>query len=267
MRCLFINLDAAAHRRARLEANFQALAPNGWTLERIEAAGPDDVRYLAGGLKPNEKGCFVSHRRAIEAAMAEPGDVLILEDDALLVRESFTVLGQFLRQDRQWDLFFPDLQIIDGHQFFWAARQREVLGRAGNYQIDDLRQVRFVGATAYVVREGAKSKLHALLAAPSLDTPYDIALRHLVHTGQLRALYCLPFITSISEDAEHSQIQGEPALQELAMQALRRMFFVGRDVETCAAKIHHLESRTSDPICHLYGGVYAALLQDLSQPR
>jgi hypothetical protein len=60
----YINLKAATARRARLEAQVQALPPGQWVLQRFEAidAHSDECRLAQGRISQREKGCFLSHK-------------------------------------------------------------------------------------------------------------------------------------------------------------------------------------------------------------
>src|SRR4051812_24662137 len=85
MECFFINLDSQVERRRYLEASFNACKAPGWFLTRVKAI---DAAYLAsqpaqGKMRNPEKGCFLSHRLAIETSLEAPGHALILEDDAM----------------------------------------------------------------------------------------------------------------------------------------------------------------------------------------
>ena len=85
MECFFINIKNQEARRDFLVRNFAQHKTAGWYLNRVEAI---DLAYLAqaptaGSIRETEKGCFLSHKRALQDAMEAPGHALILEDDAL----------------------------------------------------------------------------------------------------------------------------------------------------------------------------------------
>jgi GR25 family glycosyltransferase involved in LPS biosynthesis len=262
MRCIYINLADAADRRARIEATFARCAPAGWRLERLEASGPADVADIPGPLTPAEKGCFLSHRRALEAACAEPGDVMILEDDADFTARSFAVLEQLAAAtEGGWELLWTDPSLMAVREFVSCAVDYPELAASGRFRVTDLRGVVFTGATAYVVREAAKRGLLDRLAGATFDRPYDLKLRDLVHAGEVRGAYVFPFVTTLAGQADQSTIIGQAPLHERARNLFRRLMFIDRDLAGCRAAAAALSERAeADDHAMVCSAILGALL-------
>ncbi len=90
--CLLISLPASKERRRALLARMD---PGGWRLSAIDACHPAEASSLDDGewarfhgmaerLRPGQRGCFLSHRRAwLRARESKAGLSVILEDDAV----------------------------------------------------------------------------------------------------------------------------------------------------------------------------------------
>jgi hypothetical protein len=243
MHCIYLNLDRQTDRRAFVERGFDRYADPDWTLHRFPAvdASTLSVRFAAGTLLDAEKACFASHVGALERALELPGDVMILEDDvwfgprtADLLNEARSALA-----GTACDLLYPDVCIVDPRQMldlFLLRRDWETTHRS---RLLDLRDLKFAGATAYVVRAQAKAALAAHLGAVTqFDVPFDLVLRDLVHGGALAARAIFPFATSLSGHAERSQIQpGDTVVADTCWNAFRRL--VCADGETLRTACPH----------------------------
>ncbi|WP_277188002.1 glycosyltransferase family 25 protein [Caballeronia sp. BR00000012568055] len=113
MHIYFINLEIAEDRRAVIETNLRQFAGSEHQVIRVPAY---DARYIeinkvGGTLRQNEKACLLSHMRAIEMSLDDPGPSLILEDDALIGTRTTNLLRQFTPDLDQKDIVFTDLCI------------------------------------------------------------------------------------------------------------------------------------------------------------
>lgn len=264
MLCLYINLDAATGRRARVEASFAAANAGPWRLARIPALTPADVAGQAGTLSPVEKACFASHRAALAASLETPGDVLIVEDDTAFSPRTFDMLGKLSAAAPQLDVLFCEVMPTDIGALAAFTRQWPTLSAAGNFLLQDLSRLGFYGAGSYLVRAPAKARLLAALdGLETWDRPYDIVLRDLAHAGSLRAAVVLPFLTAPGPDADGSQIQSEDtALREAVTHAFRRLMFVDRDLDACVAEGRRLEAAHGDPAARVFGAILAGLVSE-----
>ncbi|MFC0819814.1 glycosyltransferase family 25 protein [Moraxella marmotae] len=100
MKIFIINLEQSTDRLAQQQAQFERL---GLTFERLPAATVNDIsetfylQNLKHGqrlIKQTEMACFLSHKRAWEKVAQENQPCVVLEDDAVLVRDFAEILAQ-----------------------------------------------------------------------------------------------------------------------------------------------------------------------------
>ena len=263
--CVFINLPAATDRRESVEASFAAAQASGqaagWSLHRFEALAPADIADSPGAISPAEKACFASHRDALGEHLEGDDPVLIAEDDAVFAPQAFGVLDGMLAQAGDWDILYTDAALCDFNLMVHLASRRDAMAARGEYLPVDLKGRSFFGATAYAVRGASKRRLHAALAAAgALDQPYDLFLRDLIHAGAFKAAVVFPFVTSLSPEADGSQIQaGETAVFDQTLNAYRRLMYAARDIDQCRADAERLAAQTNEA-SRLVGGVFAAIV-------
>jgi GR25 family glycosyltransferase involved in LPS biosynthesis len=259
--CVFINLPAAQDRRASVEGSFAAAAVGDWTLHRFEALAPADVAAIPGAITPAEKACFASHRAALARRLEGDDPVLIVEDDAVFSSQAFTVLDGMLGQAGDWDILYTDAALCDFNLMVHLASRRDAMAARGEYLPVDLKGRSFFGATAYAVRGASKRRLHAALAAAEgLDQPYDLFLRDLIFSDAFKAAVVFPFVTSLSPEADGSQIQsGETAVFDQTLNAYRRLMYVARDLDQCRADADRLAAH-ADEASRMVGGVFATIV-------
>lgn len=229
MHCIHLNLDRQTDRREFVERNFGRHADPDWTLHRFPAidATALPARFATGSLRAAEKACFASHVGALVMALGLAGDVMILEDDVWFGPRSAELVNEARRllAGTACDLIYPDTCIVDARQMLDLFLLRQEWDTTRRTRLLDARELRFAGATAYVVREHAKAPLAARLAGiDRFDTPFDLVLRDLVARGDLAARTIFPFATSLSAHAEHSQIQpGDTVVADTCWNAFRRI--------------------------------------------
>lgn len=264
-RCLFINLDAATDRRRGVEESFARTLQAGWTLERFAALGPSDLRDAPGTLTPAEKACFASHRAAIGSGLDDDDPLFIAEDDAVFSPQAFALVDQLLAR-HDWDVLFTDVALCDLAMMVHLAKRRDGMVARGEYSCVDLRGRSFFGATAYVVNGRSKRALHTALGANAeLNQPYDLALRDLCHSGQLKMAACFPFATTLGPQGDASQIQGtEHAVFDRTLNAYRRLMYADRDLAACRQNIAGLEAGC-DETSRMVGAVFAAIVSPAFQ--
>lgn len=253
MECFFINIESQTDRSEFLRGNFATHKIAGWYLNRINAV---DGRALAahpvaGVIREAEKGCFLSHRRAVEESLHAPGHALILEDDALFGPNScrsIEAAAASLPEDG-WDLLYTDLSIY--HAPLMAGMlhmRRELISGGGQSLMINLKDITYCGATGYVVNQHFKQRLLELLGMDSLDRPYDVYLYELVKQDRIRASAIFPFPTSLSHFADQSQIQmPDSAATSYVFNAFRRFIWLDRDLENATASLGALPGDFMDP--------------------
>jgi Glycosyltransferase family 25 (LPS biosynthesis protein) len=259
--CCYINLAAAKHRRDSVEASFAAAKTGDWSLRRFEALGPAEVATLAGGLTSAEKACFASHRAALSEHLEGDDPVMIIEDDAVFSPQAFGALDNLLTHGGDLDLIFTDAALCDFNLMVHLAARRDAMVARGEFVPVDLFGRSFFGATAYAVRGASKGRIHAALAAAvELDRPFDLYLRDLIRTGQFKAAVAFPFLTTVSPDADGSQIQAEnTAVFDTTLNAFRRLMYVARDLDQCRADAGRLAAHT-DEAARMIGAVFATIV-------
>lgn len=258
MNIFFINLAAQPARRQFVEDNFAQVRREGWHLNRIEAVTAAATRNITGNISDTEKACFLSHRRAIEAAQHMSGPVLIAEDDVLFGQTSLIAIESALAgmSEKNWDILFTDLVIPLAAPMadFFLLRQR--LAQSGQLILVELGNLPFGGSTAYVVNGGAKEKLgHALAACAFLDLPYDLQLRQWVRERILCAYVAMPFLTTVSAFADMSQVQ-EANLADTVWTAFRRLIWLERD---SGAATRLLGAMRADPAADAFARILTAM--------
>jgi GR25 family glycosyltransferase involved in LPS biosynthesis len=277
MDCFYINLAKATDRKARLEHNFDQTKQGQWALSRFNAVDVEQVRSWAvqGRLKETEKACFLSHRSIIaQQATSDAGEsMLVLEDDALLGTQTFAALDEFLENSKrnhlEWDVVFTDICVPLAETMVQMIRLRSQLVASQRTQLIDLKQFVFGGATAYLVNGASINKLHQLLQSePQLDVAYDIYLRKLIHQGALKG-YCLfPFVTSLSSEAEASQIQSQGTqVTDLIWNTFRRMTWRERNVSLLDGDIQAIREACHDDEAEKFGVILGSLLSKSFVPK
>ncbi|HEY4374840.1 MAG TPA: glycosyltransferase family 25 protein [Burkholderiales bacterium] len=246
MECYYINLRKQAQRREFLEKNFARYKRPGWYLNRVKAVDSQQVAAadVPGAIRQSEKGCFLSHRLALKAALEAPGHSLILEDDAMFGPSSCAAIEGALHSmgEEGWDLAYTDLGIY--HPPLMAAMlhmRKELAGGEADHLLMDARELTFAGATAYIVHQRFKQPLLELLEVPALDRPYDVFLRDLLLAGRLRARVIFPFPTSLSPLADFTQIQESDAVAaDRVFNSFRRFIWKDRDIQDVFASLDTL---------------------------
>jgi GR25 family glycosyltransferase involved in LPS biosynthesis len=236
LQSFYINVDQAVERKNFLEQNYRQFMPPEWSCSRVSAVTPEQLSPLNQSqayISLNERACFASHVRALDQSLANEQPVLILEDDALFGPQSFQIIRDCLQglQNTEWDILYTDVCIPHPSAMLEFFQLRKVLIGESRWQLFDLSQINYAGATAYVINGRSKQKIHALCKGlPQLSLPYDLQLRQWVQTKILKAFTVFPFATTLSTYAESSQIQSsEGQIIDQAWNNFRRLIWVGAD--------------------------------------
>jgi GR25 family glycosyltransferase involved in LPS biosynthesis len=264
----YINLDASSQRRQFLEGNFSAHNDRNWSLTRVAAVDADYVRAhpLPGNLRPAEKACFLSHRRAVEQSLLRPGPAMILEDDAMFGPNSLMRIEQAIAASTDGpDLLYTDICIpklttmVELYQLRFDLRMQQ-----RDSVVINVKAFNFAGATAYVLSERAKPKLLALIdAVTAYDMPYDLLLRQLAHQDQLNAGVIFPYPTTVSPHSETTSIQPNDAeITNILWNAFRRMVWINADrAETeRASRLNQIDPKRIDPAALDMGKLVGTML-------
>lgn len=262
MECHLVNLNEATARRDAVEANFRAISPGGWELVRYPAIGAAIASRHPGELSDGAKGCFLSHRTLIASNLADEETIFIAEDDVVFAPQCFAVIEDVLRRYRDWDIIFTEIMLANVGDMVLVAKTRPAMVRDGAFKLITLNRSKFFSSTAYLVNGRSKAKVAKLLGGiASLDTPYDLTLQNLAHSGQINAFAIFPFVTSISGAASQSQIQPDKfASADFILNAFRRLMYVDRDLERCRQTSDFISNELADEESRLVGTIFAGVV-------
>ena len=233
MKAFYINLDRATERRANLERSFVNCGNANWQLSRFKAIDASECAAVSGRIRPAEKACFLSHVAVIAKQKGISDNFLVLEDDACFAPETFTTLDRILGTmgGAEWDILFTDLTVGHASAMAWLAILRNELKPFGRVIALDLKRLpglSFAGAMAYLVNHRSVDKLLALSKPQSLDIPYDLFLKSLIVSGEIKAHATFPFLTTTINDASGSQIQ-KTSIKNRILETFRRMVWIRGD--------------------------------------
>ena len=267
MECHFINLDQASDRRLSIESSFAEHRTADWYLHRFPAVNVNYIQQhrVAGSLRDSEKACFMSHRRLIGDLIGTDEPTLILEDDTRFGASTFPQLDHFLNtmsEDMEWDVLFTDVAVVDPITMIDLVAKRRTLAGSDATELVDLSTMPFAGATAYLLNPRSIEKIYACLAtATPLDIPYDLFLRHLIWTGKIRGHVMFPFVTTVSDWAESSQIQThDTAYTDLTWNTFRKLIWIDRDIEQTRPAIQTIDREVCDDESRQLATIIAACM-------
>ena len=266
MDCYYINLDAAVLRKVNLENSFHRNKKPDWDLHRFAAIDADYVRRenIAGSKSAAEKACFLSHQRIIGAHPDDSKTIFVLEDDAKFGAQTCTIVDNILKANRSldWDILYTDICVPIAATMFDLLKLRQKLAQKNEMTLIDLSKIsQFAGATAYLVNARSKRKVHELLtAAGDINQPYDLVLRKLIFEGKLKGYALFPFVTSLSEASETSQIQTTDAdASALVFNLFRKLVWTERNLEECRASLELMKKHLGDEESEAFGALFAAM--------
>jgi GR25 family glycosyltransferase involved in LPS biosynthesis len=172
----------------------------------------------------------LSHGKAIKSSLSHEGHALILEDDVFFGPSSLGLIDSALEviETNEWDILFTDICVPRTQWMVTLFEKRRELLAEQRFELYELHERVFAGATAYLVHEKSKEKvLAALSGLDEPNTPYDLFLRSCIHKRMIKGFVVFPFATSLSDFAESSQIQERKTqLTDSAWNAFRRMMWV-----------------------------------------
>lgn len=265
MECFYINLDSAVQRREYLENNFNAVRSPHWKLTRYPAkdAAFVEASGLAGKLTAAEKACFASHRDLIQKSMQVDGHVMILEDDAQFGRKTCAAIDQQIVNNPTlagWDIIYTDICIPNIEDMVEMIKMRHKLDPE-RVIFFDLKAIPFGAATAYIVNRQSRKKVYDLLSqVSSLDVPYDLYLKKLVSESKITALAVFPFVTTLSDYSESSQIQREGfRATETVLNLFRKMIWRERDIAQHQGMLEALDRDFCDDESRAFAVLWAVM--------
>jgi GR25 family glycosyltransferase involved in LPS biosynthesis len=252
MDCFYINLDSATQRKLKFENNFAAFKKQNWNLSRFSAIDTEFVKThnIVGTSRPAEKGCFLSHKILIGENLTDDKTIFILEDDAVFGARTCGLIEAALKQNKNldWDILFTDVCIPHLTTMVeLLTYRRELVAKKIEVEFVNLHKKPLAGSTAYLLNGKSKQKFYDLMnSVSSLDIPYDLYLRQWIHTSVLKGFTLFPFVTSLSEFSEMSQIKLSGISQEeIAWNMYRKMIWAERNLENCKSGLKSLKNTLS----------------------
>jgi GR25 family glycosyltransferase involved in LPS biosynthesis len=237
MDLIYINLESAKDRDEEFLRSFQQAGFSGdWTITRLNAVNKnsDEVKNTPGIAADSLKGNYLSHVKCLELSISSGNHVFIAEDDTHFSKMTQhwlnTVIGS-LAEDT-WDVILADVYISDATDMPKLLKTRRRYLRDGALSVVNVSvwPIAFVGAGAYIVNKRSKEKLLNAVRPMSVDCAYDLILREVLRTQKLTGLVTLPFLTTISETGDDSQVQGDDRMLEVMLyHAFRRLFWIGAE--------------------------------------
>lgn len=245
MQCFYINLDKAEIRRNQIEENFSKYKNDGWTLTRFPAFDKSHADVV-GSIWDVGKATYLSHKNLIKEHLKDE-PILVLEDDAKFGPRTCATIDHFLKENSfslNWDILFTDIGITNPISLLKLIYLR---ARIQKIECIGLKDLGFVGATAYIVNPKSKDMLIKLLEGP-IDLPFDLKLRDLLLKKEIEAFSFFPFLTTLTDEAEKSQIcvRGDFPSQDpdtnlvLAWNLFRKMAWLDRREEDYKAQLDEL---------------------------
>jgi GR25 family glycosyltransferase involved in LPS biosynthesis len=261
----YINLDRSEARRAVVEAQIERfdLKDRYTRFAAIDGAS----RPPAGGLKPGEVGCFLSHYEVLREHAGDGRHVHVLEDDVVFGPQTATIIDMVADQTLgEVDILYTDVSPNFNQVLFLSMVehlrgtgmtdpvQRTVFnGRPFplNIAFLTLGGQAFTGANAYIVGHRSIERLVAAMAAeiargPTM--PVDVFYAELFSSGAFSARCTVPFLTSIAPPhTAPSTIGDPPKTMDLVCYLMRSHFFIDRDIEAISALTASLTQGLATP--------------------
>lgn len=230
----YINLEGATDRRTALEKNLAQFASNKFAIHRINAFDKSYVKTNAvpGKISDSEKGCFLSHIKAIEMSLERPGPALILEDDARLFTKFLSVINKILPQiESNSDLTFLDITVSDFKSMCILNRIHRELTDSNEFNLLRTSDIDFSGSAAYLLTDNSKKKiLNTISQCSVLDEPYDIFLKRLIKTNEISSGFVFPLIATKSDDSLNSSVQQSGDFLNIVWHSFSKLMFCEFDV-------------------------------------
>jgi hypothetical protein len=239
-------------------------------LNRVDAVDVAHVvsKAVPGKINDAGKACFLSHRRAIDFSRRDGGHSLIVEDDVQFGPSTFRLLDRIGEAFDSFDVVFTDIDLYDIRHMFQFFLLRRKLSRDGSFKLLDLEGIPFYGTTAYIVNSRSKEKLLGLIDdLPSYEFPYDVQLRNWIGAKRLRAGFCFPFLTTLSNHADRSGIQPGRSPAGLAGDAYRRLVWMDFEEtrENPMGSLNELDASFFDGQALLFAQILSVILSSAAR--
>lgn len=233
MQVIYINLDRQADRRAHLQKDIASFFPQTWKIERFPAIDKNslDISKLGARGAPGAIALSMGHREAVRRSVGIDDHLILLEDDTRLSPRTAQGIELAIKElERQpWDIIFTDAcipSIQNMVQLFVAKKSCDM-----RLNVVDLHNMQFAGTSSLVFNKNSKEKYLELLNDSVIFTqPIDLLIKQFVWQNRLKAFLTVPYLTSLSKDADASEIQAKGTeMNNLLWNSFRRLMFIDSD--------------------------------------
>jgi GR25 family glycosyltransferase involved in LPS biosynthesis len=232
----YINLSRAQVKKEALE---NMLTANGLhNYQRFEAIDGETNVYASMKLTGGEKGCFLSHYQVLKDNRESSEIIHIIEDDAI-VNDKITIAADAIASldDTKGDIIFTEVLVQPTAGIYLQFRDLlKEYNKTNKIQALNLKGRDLTSATSYFVNPKSISKIITLIESNvEASPPYDLLLRQLVDSGQLKASVLIPFFTY------HKFYPGEDSIRntsvvEMMLMKLRESFWIDADLPKVLAE-------------------------------
>ena len=243
---VFINLDSHTTRREAVEAQLASL---GLTQNYQRLSAVVGTAKPGSRLPPGAIGCFLSHRRSLEAS--KQGTFLhVLEDDIDLSRYFDSAVRAAIRAGAlsHYDVIFTgltllpnDFQMLRGLE---ASYAQTVRSKVPSFGVLDLKGALFAGTGSYLVNPASLERVRALLddaLSGPMNQPIDLLYRSAAWDGLLRAGCLFPFLTAPRIGAATTSAIRPADKTARTLDILSSAFYVEADYARLAAALGPVE--------------------------
>ena len=266
MKCVYINLDIATNRNEKIIKNLEENKGKDWSIERYKANDSTYIKEnkISGVIRDSEKACFLSHRNAINQNILIKEHLWILEDDARLGVNTSKIVNEIMSigNEFDWDIIFTDVCITEPTTMIELIKLRNKLTVHKQTQIINLTTINFAGASSYIINQKSINKILNLINEEiTINEPYDLYLRRLIYENKVSAFVLFPFPTTISSDAEKSQIQlSTTVMTDLIWNTFRKMIWLDRNFEDVNEDLLNIDSSICCEESKKFGTIISACI-------
>ncbi len=270
MNCFYINLDKATERKSSFENNFLKNKSDQWNLSRFPAVDTNyvETNKIKGVISSSNKACNLSHKFAIKKNLNSKEPVIIMEDDAIIGKETCKLVDATLdslakdKSNIKWDILYTDVCITVATTLIELIHKKQNLSKKKKFELLDLSKFRFAGLSAYILNPNSIKKIHKLInEEESFNVPLDLYIRNLIHLNKLKGFAIFPFVTSISKKSLISQVAlAETSNTDLIWNTFRMMIWTERNSETYKPLLEKIKLNLCDEESNQFATIISSLI-------
>jgi hypothetical protein len=164
-----------------------------------------------------------------------------------------------------WDLVFTNTLLPLRHRLFAAIlREWETSQKTGRILLTNLKGIYQAHCTSVFVNKRSIEKYGRLIDGGwSNGRAIDMHMRSLIDRGKLKALTCLPFLTSTSPESYESDIRGQLDLTRRVFYIFSQALFMDADHDQLLKELRQLTKDAKVPVlAEIYLGAVGFVLTD-----